>query len=488
MPTTNKKYDNENCNDEMKFEECELAILRHAVDETDKIQNEKIANSEEVKKMIDIVETFLRDKKCVCYGGTAINNILPKAVQFYNRDIEIPDYDFFSSNALKDTKDLADRFYNAGYKDVEAKSGVHVGTYKVFVNFIPMADITEIHPALFKEIFKESVVIDHIHYCPANYLRMNMFIELSRPAGDVSRWEKVLKRLTLLNEYYPLETPINCQTVDFQRKMDNNTEYSEKLYITVRDAFIDQDVVFFGGYASSLYSEYMPVKQRRLIKSIPDFDVLHEDPIQCGEYVKNKWLQIQLSTEIKEIMEIIKHKEMGEIIPEHVELRIGKDTIAFIYKPIACHNYNKVKIENVGKEIRIATIDTMLSFYLAFLFSNAGYYYKDRILCMANFLFEVEQKNRLKQNGLLKRFSIDCYGKQPTLETMRAERAEMFKKLENKKGTPEYDRWFLKYNPSAYRPSSSARFYKKRFPSRKRKEYKKKRNMWWTRRNRNVFP
>jgi len=471
------KYDNENCKDEMTFDECELAILRHAVDETEKIQQDKIANSADVKKMIDIVEAFLREKKCICYGGTAINNILPKQAQFYDRELEIPDYDFFSPNALNHAKELSDWFFTAGYRDVEAKAGVHVGTYKVFVNFIPMADITEMHPDLFSAVAKDVIIIENIRYCPANYLRMNMYIELSRPAGDVSRWEKVLKRLTLLNEYYPLETPVNCQTVDFQRKMDNNTEYSEKIYITVRDAFIDQEVVFFGGYASSLYSEYMPALQKRLIQSIPDFDVLHENPLQCAEYVKNKWKKIQ----------IIPHKELGEIIPEHVELRFGKDTIAFIYKPIACHNYNKIKIGN--REVRIATIDTMLSFYLAFLFSNAEYYYKDRILCMANFLFEVEQKNRLNQKEILKRFSIDCYGKQPTLETMRAEKAEMFTQLEYKKGTPEYERWFLKYNPSKKEFGKQKHMQtQKRIKKPKRKSNKK----WWyrfqTRRNRNVFP
>ena len=481
------KYNNDNCNDDMKFEECELAILRHAVDETDKLQQEKIANSEEVKKMIQIVEVFLRDKKCICYGGTAINNILPKSVQFYDRDIEIPDYDFFSPNALNDAKELANRFFTAGYKDVEAKSGIHVGTYKVFVNFIPMADITEMHVSLFKMVFKESIIIENIYYCPANYLRMNMYIELSRPAGDVSRWEKVLKRLTLLNEYYPLETPINCQIVDFQRKMDSNTEYSEKLYIIVRDAFIDQEVIFFGGYASSLYSEYMPTKQKKLIKSIPDFDVLHEDPLVCGEYVKNKW-KMEFP-DIKTQIQLIEHNGLGEIIPDHIELRVGKEIIAFIYKPIACHSYNKISISN--KEIRIATIDTMLSFYLAFLFSDAVYYYKERILCMANFLFDVEQKNRLNQNGLLKRFSIDCYGKQPTLESIRAEKSEMFTKLINKKGTPEYERWFLKYNPYIYFQHHSFTA-KKKFNSKKRKIYKKKKNNWWnrfqTRRNRNIFP
>lgn len=465
------KYNNENCDNEMTFEECELAILRHAVDETDKIQHQKNANTDEIKKMIHIVEVFLQEKKCICYGGTAINNILPKKAQFYNRDVEIPDYDFFSANALDDVKELADRYYNAGYKDVEAKSGIHVGTYKVFVNFIPMADITEMHRDLFHALSKESIVMDGIHYCPPNYLRMNIYIELSRPAGDVSRWDKVFKRLTLLNEYYPLDTPEKCNAIDFQRKMDNNVEDSEKIYIIVRDAFIDQDVVFFGGYASSLYSIYMPTTQKRLINSIPDFDVLHESPMECAEYVKNKLH----ATDIKYPIKIIKRKGLDEIIPEHLEIRVGKDTIAFIYEPIACHNYNKIVLtdEPNKPEIHIATIDTMLSFYLAFLYSKALYYYKDRILCMAKFLFEVEQKNRLEQNGLLKRFSIDCYGKQPTLESIRAKKAEMFKRLSKSKYTEEYQRWFLKYIPSEKNG-------KPKMISNKKKKYSK---YWWKKKN-----
>jgi hypothetical protein len=111
---------------------------------------------------------------------------------------------------------------------------------------------------------------------------------------------------------------------------------------------------------------------------------------------------------------------------------------------------------------------------------------------MANFLFDVEQKNRLNQNGLLKRFSIDCYGKQPTLESIRAEKSEMFTKLINKKGTPEYERWFLKYNPHIYFQHHKQNRYDKRIHSKKRKIYKKKKNNWFnrfqTRRNRNIFP
>ena len=110
---------------------------------------------------------------------------------------------------------------------------------------------------------------------------------------------------------------------------------------------------------------------------------------------------------------------------------------------------------------------------------------------MAHFLFDVEQKNRLNQNGLLKRFSIDCYGKQPTIESMRAEKAEMFKRLANKKGTQEYERWFLKYNPSSNANPVTMTYYNKKRSFKKRNGPKKKRNHWWrfqTRKNKNIFP
>ena len=43
---TRKKYNTNLCDEKMTFEECELAILRHAVDETEKLQAEKIVKNE----------------------------------------------------------------------------------------------------------------------------------------------------------------------------------------------------------------------------------------------------------------------------------------------------------------------------------------------------------------------------------------------------------------------------------------------------------
>jgi hypothetical protein len=427
------------CKD-LSFSDCELTILRMAVDKAEEKIGRRVVNSEDIKKIIKIVEDFISKKNLICYGGTAINNILPKEEQFYNKDIEIPDYDFFTMHALVDAKELADIYFREGFTDVEAKSGQHHGTYKVFVNYIPVADITYLPKGIFNSLKKDSIRVGGILYTPPNYLRMSMYLELSRPAGDTSRWEKVLKRLLLLNKNYNI-TDINCNHVDFQRKMESKID-EDKIYNNVRNTLIHQGVVFFGGYAISLYSQYMPKKLRHKLEKVADFDVLSNEPETTAEIVKERLKDIGIKN-----IKVIKKEPVGEIIPLHYEIRIGKDTIAFIYKPIACHSYNVINIS--GQKVKIATIDTMLSFYLAFLYTDKPYYneFMNRILCMSKFLFDVQQKNRLEQKGLLKRFSINCYGHQESVEEMRAEKAQKYKDLKQKGDREEFDEWFLNYKP-----------------------------------------
>ena len=120
-------------------------------------KNELIIKKTKKSKYVDqntinILEKFIIKKKLICYGGIAINNILPKEEQFYDYDIDIPDYDFFSPNALQDAKDLCDIYANEKVYHIESKSAFFYGTYKVFVNFIPIADITQIHKDFYKSL------------------------------------------------------------------------------------------------------------------------------------------------------------------------------------------------------------------------------------------------------------------------------------------------------------------------------------------------
>ena len=298
----------------------ELQILRDAVDKVQKEASKEIVNSKEVKDIISIVEKFIADKKLICYGGTAINNILPYDDQFYDKSLEIPDYDFFSNNALDHAKELADIYMEAGYTEVEAKAGVHHGTYKVFVNFIPVADITQLVSEIFTNLRRESIVVDNIYYASPNFLRMAMYLELSRPKGDVGRWEKVLKRLILLNKHYPIKE-YDCKNIIIGRKFERKTKkVTEKnIYDAVKKICIQAGVVFFGSYAFSLYSRYLPRYLKNLKSRAADFDIISIDPLKTVQYIKYELKSLNIKN-----VNYIKHDEVGEIIPVHYELRIGK--------------------------------------------------------------------------------------------------------------------------------------------------------------------
>ena len=121
----------------------------------------------------------------------------------------------------------------------------------------------------------------------------------------------------------------------------------------------------------------------------------------------------------------------------------------------------------------------MLSFYLAFLYADKPYYndFLDRILCMSKFLFDVQQKNRLQQKGLLRRFSITCYGHQESVEEMRAHKAEKYKELKQNENKEEFEKWFLNYKPDNFKNKKSddkTVINKKKTNTKKRKSKAKK--------------
>lgn len=441
------------CTKNMSFEECELEILRKAVDNAEISAATKLISNPDIQKIIKEVENFIRKRKLVCYGGTAINNLLPVDDQFYNLDIELPDYDVYSSNAMKDAIDLANIYHKMGFDEVEAKAGMHHGTYKVYVNYIPVADITQVGPEIMKNMLKFSITIAGIKYAPINYLRMNMYKELSRPKGDISRWEKVLKRLTLFNKNYPLRGK-DCKVEMIQRAFDENNSLNKddikNLFYITRDSFINQGLVFFGAYASSLYVKKMRRRDRIRSRNTPDFDVLSTTPEMSAEILKERLIESGFKN-----ISITKKPGADEIIAPHYEIKVGKETIAFIYKPIECHSFNIIKRD--GKKIKIATIDTMLNLFLAFLFADRDYYNKDRIICMCEYLFRVQQQNRLSQRGVLKRFSVDCYGNPITIQGLLETRHAKYLELKSNRNSKAFKKWFLRYRPAEAKQRKNAK-------------------------------
>lgn len=376
------------------------------------------------------VEQFLRNRKRICYGGTAINAILPKEDQFYDFSKELPDYDFFSPNAIEDAKKLADLYYKKGYTEVEAKSGVHVGTYKVFVNFTPVADVTQLDPRVYRRLRKEAISKNGIFYCPPHYLQMSMYLELSRPMGDVSRWQKVFKRLQLLNKHYPIRAT-NCENdraADRKAKEDKTPSWRQNLH----EELIRLDGIFFGSFAMEHMIPNHESGPKRFV-----YDILCENTELVGKTLCQTFADQNLTLHT--------FPEMAEILPARTELRKGGKIVLTLYEPLACHSYTIVTLN--GKKIRIATIETMLSFYLAFLYTKKGTANLQRILCLCELLFQIRKKNPIVPKGALQTFSSTCFGKQSTLQSMRAEKTKKFRELRRRPNAKEHERWFLRYVP-----------------------------------------
>ena len=135
-----------------------------------------------------------------------MNALLPKKDKFYDPEYSLPDYDFITYDGENDVKGLVDDLKNAGFKDVLHRVGMHEGTKKILVNYVPVADITESDKDTYNIILESSKNIGGVHYTNENVLRMMMYLELSRPRGEVVRWKKVYERLELINKYFPIKS------------------------------------------------------------------------------------------------------------------------------------------------------------------------------------------------------------------------------------------------------------------------------------------
>ena len=148
-----------------------------------------------------IVKQFMIDKKLKLYGGYAINVALPKESRFYSEH-EIPDYDAFSTTPYKHATELAEILYKAGYKYTEIKKAMHEGTFKVFANMWPVADISYKSPLLFDSIETHKPFGEQLEIVTPDFLKISLYQELSSPLIDPARWEKIGWRLHLLQSYH----------------------------------------------------------------------------------------------------------------------------------------------------------------------------------------------------------------------------------------------------------------------------------------------
>ena len=406
----------------------------------DQIDKEN-ASDPVVVRALDIVHKFIQSNRVMCYGGTAINNLLPKEDQFYDPERDIPDYDFFSSTPQIHAMEIADRLTDAGFKSVEVKPGVHLGTFKVFSDYIGVADVSHLDKPIFNTLWKNSIEKNGIHYVPPNFLRMSVYLELSRPRGDVTRWKKVYNRLQLLNKHYPMTCPKDQGELN-QIYISNETKES------LETILIKQNAILLGFNGMSLQKKGSPTRWQ-----------LPLDVLVTPETIEKTAEMFQAILNKKGSVELKKFPAYGELLPPHIDIEDKKSGLVLIrlYETSACHSYHKT-----SGGLYVASIPTLLQFFLSVVY-GPDHFLEDipeqRFLCAAQNLVELaNEKSNSRRYRLLT--PITCIGKQKSLIDMRVEKSELYEKLGKNRSSPEFLEYFFTYTPTSMNRTRRQRFRK----------------------------
>lgn len=409
----------------------QMEMLQNAVDEAQEIINFEQAHNAEILFALGLVEDFLKKRKRVCYGGTAINAILPKKLQFYDKDKDLPDYDFFTPDPESDIQELVASLKKAGFTDVIQRIGMHKGTFKILVNFVPIADISKLDTDLYTVIYKRSIVKDGIHYADADFLRMAMYLELSRPRGQVGRWEKVYERLLLLNAAFPVKP---CKKSINQ--LTGKVHVPNVIRKVLLDYVLDNNRILVGAEVVSLY-DWMLQKQYKKRPSVQWFLHRNGTMIFYSPDAVRDGLQLKESLGSDAIqIETLRAKE--DSLPERTILTFKGVPLVVIIQESACHAYNKIPLKE-GRNLHIGTLETLLTLYLSlYIFSDKEEkkYIDSSLKCLTEKMIEMGSAFiKLGNKSPIPLFSIECSGYQKGYATLLKEKYSRIKKEKKKRGT-----------------------------------------------------
>jgi len=383
--------------------------LENAVDIAQERIDYELASDKELRYALEIVEAFLRRRKRVCYGGTAMNVQLPEGKKFYSEK-DLPDYDFFTPKLESDVEELVTDLQKAGFEDVFHRVGMHEGTKKILVNYIPVADISEMEYDIYNIVFKRSVVIKGIHYTDPDILRMMMYLEISHPKGEVSRWTKVYERLLLMNEAFPFQ---HCESEERIEKI-----IPQILRNVIHDFIIEKERTLASGHLDDIYDNSIETKKPIKWESEKGGIVMfyspspREDSLAIRELIGFKGITLDYL------------KEKGDLIPARLVMRYYKKPICMIIQETACHSYYKVK-SNDGREVRIASMDSLITLYLCLaIFTNDQETYLGfDLMCAVSRYIQVSKRiRRAPKIKQFEPFALECQGYQKGYPTLLREK------------------------------------------------------------------
>jgi hypothetical protein len=286
---------------------------------------------------------------------------------------------------------------------------MHEGTTKIYINYTPVADISAIDPNLYRMFKEHAVKVHGITFMDVNSLRMMMYLELSRPKGEVERWTKVYERLLLLDMVLP---PKSCPPT----KATNRIPLP--IYRTVLRYVMRQGRVIAGASVVGAYRESL----RRPLKA----EWLFTEAMPLIVYAPEGGAdEIEGLKELLGPVRIRKFKGTGDVVPAMTMVDYYGWPVVLYVQESACHAYNTLELKD-GEFVKIASLDTLITLYLSIMISGKKTlkrFFPQSILCMANQCIELNNyMRRYPGRSQFPFITLSCSGYQKGLPTLLREK------------------------------------------------------------------
>lgn len=413
----------------------------------------------DIKRMEQIAINFLIKKKRKIYGGTALNAILVNQnprLAFYNDEVDVPDIDFYSPHPIPDLIELCNLFADAGFKPISGQEAQHQGTYKIFVDFMNIIDISYVPANIYNRIpFIEikKIIYTHPSFMAIDYLRV-----ITDPITSWFRFEKVFKRFNLLTDYFPFRTsdqmiklPRLDSPVDADKEMIKNLLH-KILYFLINH---NSSCIISGFYYYNYCVELSKINKPYIkLIDIPYYDVItsqfREDGLALLEELKK----------ISDKISVVEYYPFFQFMGQRAVI-FYKDTPLIVlyhhfkrcipYKSVVFKDFanNKDKDGKDSQIINLANfpqnlllLHTLFMYYRTNEDSTMMNVYQTMIahlIEMRNHYFKTHNKN-IFADTIFQEFTLTCKGE--TIDPAREKFFRIAEKKKMKKGA-----YVFKYEP-----------------------------------------
>jgi hypothetical protein len=312
-------------------------------DYQDKINKITYENSEikpeTIQNIYKSILEFIKKKDRVIYGGWAQNALIidknPDDA-FYTQH-NMGDVEFYSPEPVRDLMEICEFLHEKSFKYVQGREAQHEGTYKLFVEFINVSDITYMHKTLSNNLPVK--IIDGIKYIHPIVIAIDFYRMFTNPMTALRLWEKTIGRSIVLFKNYSLTKDIKFP--NFKSKLNQKT-LNEILLFTRKNLIHDSKLIVIGFLAYNYFVKKVNMDDN--IINEPYYEVISINYKSDRDNIYHK-LKKQFGNKIK----YDEHYPFFQFTGKKSIYKYEGETVLILY------DYNEICTENIFWIIFLST-------------------------------------------------------------------------------------------------------------------------------------